>query len=311
MKKIDGGLDLFGGLAVATAPIDEMPLPLREITPEELGLHWRVEFNEIVADSRKFAKVFIKRHDNVLAKIDDIEQKISLNLRRSFDKPHFINADYFDSYGRKQRCFDLTLRGALVLGAHYEPLIAAALVAAFEKAANALGERAASDVQYVSDVLETTLQRWHAHIEQTVGEKIKEAIRPVIEAVEWIQAFRQRTRIAISAEDKSSHRGTVHMFFGGRCPCCQFHQILNSDGELLIKETGIVAAEYDHFKQSTLADLQHTWLVCSGGKESCHYKLTHGPHAVEFRLDCEQAWANYQRRVADYLERIDLQEKLL
>lgn len=101
--------------------------------------------------------------DNEIRDIDGIRQKIGSELSRSF----FRQGNYFDDYGRQQSCFDITKRGALVLGAQYDPMVAVAVVTAFEAMANALGERATEHVQPVYDVIETALQQWHARTEHT------------------------------------------------------------------------------------------------------------------------------------------------
>jgi hypothetical protein len=54
---------------------------------------------------------------------------------------------------------------------------------------------------------------------------------------------------------------------GGRCPCCGQNEIVSSDRQMY---RGL--AEFDHFYQTSRADLMHTWLICT----KCHQALTTG-----------------------------------
>ena len=301
--------DLFNGdLPSVLVPIDQS-LTLREITPEELGLRFARDgqFDIVIADSRKFAKVFRKRHDHVLRDINSMQQKMSPILGACF----FRDEIYFDDYGREKPCIDLTKRGALVLGAHYDPMIAAAVVMAFEAMANELGERSTQHIQPVFDLITAALSRMERAITDKVTTHLEQTFGPAIEALEWIQAFLNRRRVDISPQDQRIHCEVVKVFYGGRCPCCQLTQILDLNGQILMKENGMPVADYDHAKQSATADLHHTWLICTGNRKSCHYQMTHGAQAIAVRLARDHAWCNYQRRVIDYIEQAELQGKLL
>jgi Rha family phage regulatory protein len=290
--------DLFGDQTLPIA-VPKLTVVREEISAEDLGLRLvsgSQNRDRIVSDSRKFAKVFGKQHRNVVRDIEIIQGKICSNLSTSSTATWFRKASYFDTYGREQDCYDLTRDGALTLGMSYDPVIAALVLLAFNKLEDALGDGASVHTQSMMNSI-------NAHIESL--------LTPLYEAVEWIQNALNRRRVDITSQDQRIHCQVTNTFFNGKCPCCQLRRILDSDGQILLKENGMPVADYDHAKQSAVADLHHTWLICTGDKTSCHYKVTHGVHAVAFRLDIEHAWCNYQRRVIDYVEQANLQGKLL
>lgn len=292
--------DLFGDQFPALITVTEPTIIREEISAEDLGLRLVTgsrNRDRIVSDSRKFAKVFHKQHMHVVRDIETIQRKIYPNLDTSSVSSWFRKASYFDSYGREQPCYDLTRDGALTLGMSYDPVISALVLLAFNKLEDALGDGALVHEQSMVDHVNARLLQFESRVERLFA--------PLLEAIEWCQAKLGRRRIDISADDMRTHREVVRKYFNGSCPCCQQCQILDAVGEILVGENGRALADYDHAKQSAIADVHHTWLVCSGYKNSCHYRLTHGPTAIEFRLDGDLHWGNYQKRIIQYF--IDLE----
>jgi len=83
----------------------------------DLGVH--IKKDKVVATSRDVARVFNKRHDNVLRDIKKIKEDMArINHLRSeeidFEK-YFIKSTYKDSRGRKYPQYDLTRDGFMLL----------------------------------------------------------------------------------------------------------------------------------------------------------------------------------------------------
>lgn len=304
--------DLFGDQLPDLITVIKPTIMREEISAEDLGLHlvnghrYR---DRIVSDSRKFAKVFHKHHFIVLRDIDEMLKKINTNLYTSSASSWFQRATFLDSYGREQPCYDLTRDGALTLGMSYDSVIAALVLIAFNKLEDALGEEGSTHTQSMVDQVNTMMQQVDARIENQFA-RLWGLFESLFEAVGWCQAKLGRRRIDISTDDMRTHREVVCKFFNGSCPCCQQCQILDATGEILVGESGRALADYDHAKQSAIADVHHTWLVCSGYKNSCHYRLTHGPTAIEFRLDSDLHWGNYQKRIIQYFSDLEGQNDL-
>jgi Rha family phage regulatory protein len=309
--------NLFGDELPRTPLPVKASIVLREVNAANLGLRIiaaKSNRDRIVSDSRKFAKVFGKDHRNVTRDIEMIQQKICSNLSTS---SWFQSAAYLDSYGREQRCFDLTRDGALTLGMSYDPVIAAMVLIAFNKLEDTLAQDASVLVDPMLNRVEARFGELEFRVDRTIQTAITAAFKSafnriyetfdrLLEGVEWIEAALDRRRVSVSPEDERIALGVVATFYKGDCPCCQQRHLLDANGETIRKSNGNPVCEFDHYSQSRVADLQHVWPVCSGekgDKTSCHYRLTHGSTAREFRLDSVHVWAAFQCRVIEYLNR--------
>ncbi len=261
----------------------------------------RVENGHPITDSRMVAEAFGKRHDNVLQAIETLE------CSSSFRGLNFQVVQYTDLKGEIRPHVQMTRDGFFLLAMGFTGAEAAKWKEQFIKAFNTMESAIINGnvtLEVVMHKLTTLLENQQAAVQNgfgmmngqiTVVDKKVDAVDGKVDRLGYrtaevektVQVLASRGRRKINDNVKSQHRHAVGLM-GGNCPCCGVKKII-VDG---IK----VDAEDDHFYQNSLADKEHTWLIC----KSCHRDLTLGKVARGSREPEFKAYQNKMQRLPGF-----------
>jgi Rha family phage regulatory protein len=281
------------------SPISKPP-PAPVATEKRLELV-RVENGHPITDSRMVAEVFGKDHANVLKAIDN------LDCSTGFRDVNFNASYYVDYNGKKQPYVQMTRDGFFFLAMGFTGAEAAQWKEQFIKAFNTLEAaiiKGNVTLEGVMHKLTTLLENQQIAVQNgfgmmngqimvvdkkvdTVDGKVDRLGYRTAEVEKTVHVLASRGRRKISDKVKLRHRQAVGLM-GGNCPCCGVQKII-VDGVT-------VDAEDDHFYQNSLADEEHTWLIC----KPCHKGLTHGKVARGSRESEFKAYQNKMQRLPGF-----------
>jgi Rha family phage regulatory protein len=238
---------------------------MRAIYDPNLGLGWDKK-GQPVADSRRVAAQFDKRHADVLRDKEALNAKLRSASRDPAD--YFQPQFYRDPTGRQLPYFEMSRKG-------FDHLVLSfAGDAAFPVKADYI------DAWHE---MERLLRRGGSPVEY----------QAILDKLDELQTVRLGLRVNMSAATQRAHIAEVARQ-GGVCPLCRRVAIVHR-GQIIVIG-GRKAAEFDHHYHVGKAALTTTWLICAVGKESCHYNLTNN---LMRRDQADAAFRHYQQLLAD------------
>lgn len=160
----------------------------------------------------------------------------------------------------------------------------------------AFGPKLDAAIATITEMLNDGKREWR-EITREIG-RVHDNLKALKESHEKLTA---RVYQIENWQRKPFSRATVKVFtevvfkyFGGMCPCCGEHPILNRTG---VKNGNF---EIDHFKGAKWNKITEGWTIC----RHCHNKITHGYLSRDGGF-VEQAFKGFQMRVRQYTAAAD------
>lgn len=236
----------------------------------DLGL--RTEGRLVIAGSLAVAKMYGKRHDNVLRDIDDHLARTSDLRSRNW----FRETTYTDERGRTRRAVDMTRSGFTFLTHKWTGDLpnkfTIAYIDAFDALEKALNEGAPVTgtelIQAVREIVAPLAVRFEGQ-DLAIGrlekgqEELKTEVGNVKAEVIQLKAFFQGKRKDASPENSEAYKTVAHVVYLGLCPCGCGIRILDEKGNRLSNY------HEDHFYARHRNGLFEMWPVA----DSCNYAM--------------------------------------